>query len=434
MLTFLPPALLGTKKYIRDLASSVLPAGNTYWFEELPQIPFILQKQIYTLETSQIGVRHEFFLNGKLYKTIVPNTSPFEVKLVLNPGIYEYKISNSKEETVGAFQVSVKEFLWQSWINSLEKPFQDIRVIEGRFKNPLNLILLEVTYPPDILNLSNSPWTLRNFAQASSTVGIQASFDFFASGLLKNSAIFANVDYGLVDTQKEYSKLSLHFVHPTLARRGFFLQHRDPKLVKDATWNYAIIEDSSKRTPIEPQSLDYLSTINVHTDTDLATFALYNENVVFLGNLTLNADKSSVGSYYYDCPLRIPEGIYHVSCGYVAGRIKPGNVTVSLSPKENRVLELPYLPARTSIHITPQPPTQWLLVGHNVNLGIPDIISYTDYGIRSIDLEDDYVQGYQHWTLSLVTVPGFIMPDPLELYPQHYERLDVTITMIADIP
>lgn len=432
MLTFSPPTLQGTKKYIRDLASSVLPAGNTYWFEELPQIPFILQKQIYVLETSQIGVKHEFFLNEKLYKTLVPNTSPFEVKLVLNPGIYEFRISNPEEETVGAFQVSTKEFLWQSWISSLEKPFQDVRVIEGRFKNPLNLILLEVTYPPDILNLANSPWTLRNFAQASSTVALQASFDYFASGLLQASTIFADVDYGLVDTQKEYSKLSVHFIHPSLARRGFFLQHRDPRLVKDTTWNYAVIEDNPVRTPIEPQSLDYLSTIDVHTDNELATFALYDSNQIFLGNLIYNPDKSSTGSYFFDSPLRIPEGIYYISCGYIAGFIKPPNVTVSLAPKENRLLEMPYLPARTAFNIKPQPPTQWMLVGHNDNPSTPNV-SYTDYGIRTIDIEDDYVLGFHHWTLSLVPVPGFIMPAPVELYPQQYERLDVTITMIADI-
>jgi hypothetical protein len=202
--------------------------------------------------------------------------------------------------------------------------------------------------------------------------------------------------------------------------------------VKDTTWNYAIIQDSSNRTPIEPQSIDYLSTINVHTNNNQATFALYNSEMVSLGDLIYNATKSSDGSYYYDCPIRIPEGIYYISCGYVADYVKPGNVTVSLSPKENRLLELLYLPSRTSIHITPQPPTQWLLIGHNINAGIPDI-SYSDYGIHFVDLEDDYLHGYHHWTLSLVTVPGFIMPSPLELYPQHYERLEVTIAMIADI-
>ena len=417
MIKFTPPSLKNTKKYIRDLAVSTLPTGNTYWFEELPQIPFIIQNQLYLLETSSLGKKHELFLNEKLHKSFIPFKSPYPLLLVLNPGIYEFKIINEIEETVGAFQVSTKEFLWQSWITSLEKPFQDLNIIEGRFKNPFNLILLEITYPPDILNLSNSPWVLRNFSQAATTPGLGASFDWFASGLFKSNTVYADIDYGLTDPQKEYSKLTLQFTHPTLSRRGFFIQQKDPELIKETSWNYAYIEDSDKRTSTGLQIIDYFSNIVVHVNLQ-GQFNLYNESLQYLETLQYDSTRSTQGSYYY-FSTRKTSGIYYLLSATIPGYLKPDNVFIHLTAKENSIVEFIYEPQFTSIDIQVTPPTDWILTGTNLNL---DTIEYSDFGNQLINIEEDYLNGYLKWTLELLPRPGFISSGPATVYPKPLEK------------
>lgn len=428
MLKFTPPELTGiTRQYIRSVGTSTLPVGNTYWFEELPQLPFTVKKHNFILETSKIGEKHLFYLNEKLYKTVVPNESPFTIKLVLNPGIYEYKIVNDNEETTGAFQISVKEFFWNCWIQALEKPFQDLNIIEGRFKNPLNLILLEITYPPEILSLSNSPWALRNFSRASSTKNLLNSFDFFASGLFHNNTIFSEIDWKLTDYQKEYSKISIQFSHPTISRRGFFLQKHRAKDIKDTTWNYALIEEFNPTVITPPQILNYLSTITVRTNLpvrqhNLTPFKLYDkdfnllETLTYVGTETVNNQELNLFT-----TTQLNAGSYVIVSDKVSGYIKSENLEINLPPKENQVVDLFFF-NKTNLCIRINEPSDWTLTGRNENRTKPDII-YNGNGSVLYDVEIYFLDGYTSWTLDVLDRPGFTVPKGLEVFPHSGSKV-----------
>lgn len=417
MLKFTPPELKGTKKYIRDLAVSQLPTGNTYWFEELPQIPFILKKQKFILETSFVGKKHDIILNDKLHKSIVPDKNPYEVLMVLNPGIYEFKILCGNEEISGAFQVSIKEYLWQSWIYSLEQTFLDLELIEGRFKNPLHLLLQEITYLPEIQNLANSSWSLRNYSKSTSTQGLKSSFKLFASGILQHNAILPRIQYSITDPQEEYSKVSMHFIHPTLARRGFFLQMFPSETISSTSWNQAILTKQDNRK-ISQLVLDTSSTLTIFSNVR-TSFTLWN-NGKSVGQFVFNSEKSSTNLFAYEF-LRIPEGTYTIIGDSLNEYTRPLPLEVVLAKKDSLSLTLNYLPARTTISVNIDSNVKWVLQSGSLRLD--------NIGSQEVDIEDYYNSGYKVWVLTIDPLPGFEIPDAMTLdpLPKQILKLDIQL-------
>jgi hypothetical protein len=384
MIKLTPPLLTGTKLYIRNLATLNLPEGNTYWFEELPQIPFLLKRQNYTLETDSPGKLHQLFLNNKLFKTFTPDISPYNLLLALNAGIYDFTVVCGEDQTSGSFQVSIKEFFWQSWIYNLQGSFLDLEIIEGRFTNPFNLILLEITYPPDIINLSNSAWALRNFSQAASVQGIKGSFDYFASGLLQSNSIFSDLDFGLTDPQEEYSKLTLHFIHPTLARRGFFLQSKDSKVIAYTSWNMADIQEIDDRNL--SLSLDILGSITIHSNI-LGSYVLRDSE----GSLLTFPLNPGIG--YNFTLTNLVAGYYTIISEYIPNYIIPEPYKVLLSDGEDFQVSLLYILAPTTITIIIPSNAPWELSSGPITLiGI---------GGQTVDIQTYFDDGYLVWTLTI---------------------------------
>jgi hypothetical protein len=383
-----------------------LPSGNTFWYEDIPQVAALTRKQNLTIETSLIGYTHTLSINNKVFKKFIPDKSPYYIPFVLNPGIYDYTLECGEESTFGAFQISIKEHFWQSWTRALEPAFQDLMVIEGRFKNPINIVLLEITYPPEILKLSNSSYILRNYFQATHQTGLKASFDWFASGLLGTAAIFTTTNYTYVDPQQDYSKLTLQFADSTIARRGFFLQKHDPETITKATWNIATIEDKPVYTTVSRQILNYLSSLTINTNVDpldTQLFDLLDESLVFLKHFErIDPFKWSLKA--------LNAGKYYIGVKSLENYNSPARVYTSLPPFSDQEIEIDYYPSRTRICVRLKESLKWVMRSVNSE-GL--VISLNGTGSAVYDITALFLAGYTMWILDVEDTTHYVGPKGL---------------------
>jgi hypothetical protein len=411
-----PPTLTTTQAYIRKVGANTLPTGNTFWFEDVPQVPAITRKQKFAIDTTQIGKVHIITINNKEYKRFTPDTSPYYVPFVLNPGIYDYTIVCGEESAFGSFQVSIKEHFWQSWIRALEPTFQDLALIEGRFKNPINIVLLEITYPPEILKLSSSPYRLRNYFQSTHQTSLKKSFDWFASGLLNAAAIFTKTDYAFVDPQEDYSKLTLQFIHSTIGRRGFFLQKHDPDTILEASWNSAVIQDKPVYATVPRQSLNRLSSLTVRSNIEpkisgvpIKLFTLLNDSFKPIQDFVLDSPN------HWKLKA-LTAGTYYVAVTSVDGYNVTPRVYVSLPPYSDMEIEVDYLAVRTEICVQLNEPMSWVLRGVNSS-GLTTFLNGT--GSKSFDITALFLAGYKQWLLDVDDTPAHLGPKNMLLLPDE---------------
>ena len=70
MLQLIAPDVSNVEKHIRSLGVSSFPTGDTFWYEDIPQIPARLATQYFIVNTSEPGKQHQLFLNGREYKRL----------------------------------------------------------------------------------------------------------------------------------------------------------------------------------------------------------------------------------------------------------------------------------------------------------------------------------------------------------------------------
>ena len=167
MLQLIAPDVSNVEKHIRSLGVSSFPTGDTFWYEDIPQILARLATQYFIVNTSEPGKQHQLFLNGREYKTFIPDSDVYSLPLVLQQGIYDYELKTDTTTVSGAFQISLKELIFWTWVQRMIPTFNTLEIQESLINTLGNEFLFELIYPNDILNLSKTPYSLKSFISIS---------------------------------------------------------------------------------------------------------------------------------------------------------------------------------------------------------------------------------------------------------------------------
>lgn len=224
MLQLIPPSLSNLEAKIRAIGAGTLPTGNSFWFEDLPQIPSKLSSIPFQVVTDRVGEVHELWLDGALKKKFVPQTSSMTLPLILNRGIYEATLKGpGKEQVVLSFQVSTKELIWWSWIQQLVPMFSNLEAVEARLNSPLHIMAYEITLPPSLTALQSSQFSVRNFARSSFSGTIKDSFLVLSGGLFNTPVKELDRVNTLRDRRADYSQILLPVPYQCISRKAAFL-------------------------------------------------------------------------------------------------------------------------------------------------------------------------------------------------------------------
>lgn len=105
MLQLIAPNVSNVEKYIRSLGVSSFPTGDTFWYDDIPQIPARLAAQYFIVNTSEPGKKHVLFLNSNEYLTFIPDSEVFSLPLVLQQGIYDYELKTDTTSVLSLIHI-----------------------------------------------------------------------------------------------------------------------------------------------------------------------------------------------------------------------------------------------------------------------------------------------------------------------------------------
>jgi hypothetical protein len=409
MLKLKAPVLGRLEQKIRSIGTSTFPLSNNFWFGDIPQIPGKLHHK-FTVETDQLGVVHELRLNGSLALRFTPKQSPETIKLVLSNNVYDYVLTAGTVESKGSFQISLKELVWWTWEQQLIASFQDLELLESYFNNPANLMLFEISFPQELLQVSNTPYAIRAFANSTRTKSIQKNLLAFAGGLFDIPVTPLKVASDL--TPVDFSKITIPFLSSSLSRRGAFCSRFSDRIV-DTSWDHVNIADSEERSSYEPVSCEfsYFLRVKSHQVEPLQrseiSFSLWDSE---LKHKILDLDyarNSAAHTFDFTCISPVQDVTLVANYPIDYQPIAPKRLT--LIPGYEYVEDIYWKELRTYVQINAPTFLTWTL--EQFDLDYNQIMHYTGKGSKEFDL-DHSVAGWLRFTA--IPIPGYIFPEPFE--------------------
>ena len=239
---------------LREIGVTDLPSD--YWLEDIEQVP-AKTSNLFRIHTDYVGQPHKLKLNESFEQVIIPTTTPFRFQVSLKPGIYTYELSSPSETITGTFQVSVKELFWWLWLQFLAEAFSSLHMVEQRLANPIQLQSFELSFPAELLGLSQSALSLRLFGVSSLNSQVHEAFVQFASALMGQSVPELDQKWALTDPRLESDGSILPLYDSVQARRGSFnLSCR----VTGSNWDMSVIENSRTQAA---QDVDLMSGLEI---------------------------------------------------------------------------------------------------------------------------------------------------------------------------
>lgn len=264
MLQLIAPDVSNVEKHIRSLGVSSFPTGDTFWYEDIPQIPARLATQYFIVNTSEPGKQHQLFLNGREYKTFIPDSEVYSLPLVLQQGIYDYELKTDTTTVSGAFQISLKELIFWTWVQRMIPTFNTLEIQESLINTLGNEFLFELIYPNDILNLSKTPYSLKSFISSGNENSPSRGLLGFASALMNKPIRGVESTSDLADSQDDYSHITLPLPYETISRKKSFSTQHKPDEFELITSDMVKIKEVDRRK-FEAIPIDFSSKLIVNS-------------------------------------------------------------------------------------------------------------------------------------------------------------------------
>lgn len=264
MLQLIAPNVSNVEKYIRSLGVSSFPTGDTFWYDDIPQIPARLAAQYFIVNTSEPGKKHVLFLNSSEYLTFIPDSEVFSLPLILQQGIYDYELKTDTTSVSGAFQISLKELIFWTWIQRMVPTFNSLEIQESLINTLGNEFLFELIYPNDILNLSKTPYSLKSFISSGNENSPSRGLLGFASALMNKAVQGVKSTSDLADSQDDYSHITLPLPYETISRKKSFSTQHKPDEFELITSDMVQIKEIDRRK-FEAIPIDFSSKLIVNS-------------------------------------------------------------------------------------------------------------------------------------------------------------------------
>ena len=269
MLQLIVPNVSAIEKYIRSVGVSTFPAGNTYWYEDVPQIPAKFATHYFLIKTSQPGKKHVLLLNGAEYTTFIPDKEDYYIGLNLQQDIYDYQLIAGTESYSGSFQISLKELIFWNWIQKLVPSFNNLQIQEDLINTLGNEFLFELIYPSELLNYGTTPLSLKLFLSSGNENSPSRGLLGFSSALFNKPVKNISAGNDLVDSQDSYSQITFPLPYDTISRKKAFSVLHHPDDINLVNSDMVDIEKIDRRQ-FSPSAIDFTAklTVNSHVPSE----------------------------------------------------------------------------------------------------------------------------------------------------------------------